>query len=63
MNVVDTDPEVDIYMIPKVLTLQVDNGVGECFSIALTKHMIWDPDQVEDGLDPYKHQSHTVQVK
>jgi hypothetical protein len=39
--------------IPKTVTLQVDNGVGECFSLAFKKHMIWDPDQVEDSTDPY----------
>jgi hypothetical protein len=48
--------------IPKTVTLQVDNGVGECFSLAFNKHMIWDPDQVEDSMDPYRHQTHTVKV-
>jgi hypothetical protein len=62
VNVIDTDPEVDTNQIPKTVTLQVDNGVGECFSLAFNKQMIWDTDQVEDATDPYKHQSHTVQV-
>jgi hypothetical protein len=62
VNVIDTDPEVDISRIPKLVTLQVDNGVGECFSLAFNKNMIWDPDHVEDPTDPYKHHTHTVQV-
>ena len=46
VNVYDTDPQINPYMIPTEIVLNVDQGIGLCFSLAFTKDMIWDSDQV-----------------
>jgi hypothetical protein len=61
-KVYDNDPEADFTRIPSSLILNVDDGVGECFTLAFNKQLIWDKDQVEDPTDTYNHQSHSVWV-